>query len=290
MKFREFTVNIYSTRDFVDKSLEVRDINEIKTYLDEINNTVGKEKGFSFILLENGGEVYKELEGSGGYSGLMIKSPHYIGLRVDKIDHEIEFLGAFHMQAIVKKLYEMNLGSCWITLQDITSEKKLKLIKDQPGTIQYLLAFGKAQEKAKKTQSNKAIINRTSKYEQDPYGITIIKTDQTRLSVVDTVYLHEWGKPAPFSEMESRSVLDLLYYVRNSPSYQNTQPCRLILKDGYMELAIVHPENERNYTDAGIMMYMLQGLAKELGFPAEWHFIEDESGNMEYRRVAHFKL
>lgn len=287
MKFREFTVNSHSTRDFVDNRLEERDINDIKTYLNDLNDTIGKGKGFSFMLMENGGEVYKNLEGSGGYPGLMIKSPHYIGLRIAKIDHEIEFLGAFHMQAIIRKLYEMNIGSCWITLLGVTPEKKQELIKDQQGTIQYLLAFGKAQQKPKK---NKAVINRTSNYEQDPYGITTIKTDEERLSVSDIVYLYEWGNSAQISEMKSRSVLDLLYYVRNAPSYQNTQPCRLILKDGYAELAVINPENEGNYTDAGIMMYMLQGLASELGFPAKWHFVNDESGNMEYRLVAHFDL
>lgn len=290
MKFREFTINNHSTRDFVDSSLDVGELIEIENTIDQINDTVGKEKGFSFILMKSGEMVYKEMEESGGYPGLMIKSPHYIGLRIDKIDHEIEFFGGYHMQAIVNKLYEMNIGNCWITLQNITTVNRLELIGDQPGTIQYLLAFGMAQKK--NPEKNQTIINRTSKYDQDPYGIAIIQTEdeQQRLSVVDTVYLNEWGKPAPFSEMERRGVLDLLYYVRNAPSYANTQPCRLILKNGYVELAIINPENEGNYTDAGIMMYMLHGLARELGFPGKWHFVRDASDDKEYRLVAHFDL
>jgi len=290
MKFREFTINNHSTREFVDSSLDKNDIDEIKGTIDQINNTIGREKGFTFILMKNGGIVYKEMEKSGGYLGLMIKSPHYIGLHIDKIDHEIEFFGAFHMQAIINKLYEMNIGSCWITIHNITTIKKLELIGDQPGTIQYLLAFGRAQKK--KPNKHQAIINRMTKYDQDPYGIATIKTEDEheRLSVVDTVYLNEWGNPAPFAEMESRGVLDLLYYVRNAPSYENIQPCRLILKNGYVELAIINPENEGNYTDAGIMMYMLHGLARELGFPSKWYYVRDESNNKEYRLVAHFDL
>jgi hypothetical protein len=66
----------------------------------------------------------------------------------------------------------------------------------------------------------------------------------------------------------------------------NTQPCRLILKNGSADLAIINPECEENYTDAGILMYTLQGLAKELSFPAKWQYIEDESDNPEYRIVA----
>ena len=116
MKFREFTVNSHSTREFVDIGVVEQDMKEIKTYLDEVNSTVGKEKGFSLILIENGAVVYQNLEGSGGYGGVMIKGPHYIGLRLDKADHEIEIFGAFYMQSVVKKIYDLGLGSCWITL------------------------------------------------------------------------------------------------------------------------------------------------------------------------------
>ena len=290
MKFRKFTINNHSTRAFVDSKLERRDINDIKNTLEEINSTIGKEKGFSFIFMKNGEIISRELKNFGGYCGLMVKSPHYIGFYIDKTDPEIEFFGAFHMQAIIHKLYEMDIGSCWVTLSNITPVLKLELIGDRPGTIQYLLAFGKAQQNEKKNDKHEEVINRTSKYEQDPYGITLIKTDDTRLSVVDTIYLNEWGNPATFSEMKNRGVLDVLYYVRNAPSYENRQPCRLIIKNGYMELAIINPVKESYYTDAGVMMYMLQGLARELGFPSKWHYIRDDSPNMKYWLVAHIDL
>lgn len=291
MKFREFTVNIHSTREFVDSGVEEQNISEIKTYLDEVNSTVGKDKGFSLILMENGAAVYQNLEGSGGYGGVMIKAPHYIGLRLDKADHEVEVFGAFYMQSAVKKLYDLDLGSCWITLSEISSDQEAKLLAGQAGIIQHLLAFGKPAKKESKSDKHTTVINCDTKYEQNPYGITMITTnDESRLSMVDTIFLQTWGNVAPFSEMEKRGVLDLLYYVRNSPSFQNIQPCRLILKDGYAELCIVNPEREENYTDAGIMLFTLEGLAKEMSFPSHWHFIQDDSGNSEYRRVAHFDL
>lgn len=291
MKFREFTVNSHSTREFVDSSVEERDMNEIQTYLDELNTSVGQEKGFSLFVLKNGADVYSDLEGSGGYGGLMIKSPHYIALRLDKADQELEVYGAFYMQSVVKKIYDLGLGSCWITLKEISSAQEEKLLAGQTGTIQHLLAFGKPAKKEAKSDRHTTIINCDTKYEQNPYGITMINTsDDARLSVVDTIFLQNWGNVAPFKEMEKRGVLDLLYYVRNSPSYQNGQPCRLILKDGYAELCVVNPEQEENYTDAGIMLFTLEGLAKELSFPSNWHFIQDDSGNTEYRRVAHFDL
>lgn len=117
----------------------------------------------------------------------------------------------------------------------------------------------------------------------------ITTSDEIRLSVVDTIFLQNWGMWRPYEEMEKRGVLDLLYYVRNSPSFQNVQPCRLILKDGYAELAVVNPIGKKT-TPMPIMLLPLKALAKELSFPSNWHFINDDSDNTEYRRVAHFDL
>ena len=291
MKFREFTVNNHSTREFMDDRVNQVDIGAIKAYLDELNSTNGKEKGFSLILLENGAEVFEDLEGFGGYGGVMIKGPHYIALRLDRLDHEIAVYGAFYLQSVVKKLYDMGLGSCWITVDGIIPSQVERLLAGQPGIIQHLLVFGKPEKKDSKGDKHKTIVNCDAKYEQDPYGLAIISTpDESRLSVVETIFLKTWGNVAPYEEMEKRGVLDLLYYVRNSPSYQNAQPCRLILKDGYGELCVINPEQEENYTDAGIMLFFLEGLAKEMSFPSNWHFIQDDSDNAEYRRVAHFDL
>jgi hypothetical protein len=292
MNFREFTANIQSTRDYEGTPLDAKDINDIKAYLEGINDSIGREKDFSFSMLEKGDEVFGDLQGLGGYSGVMIKSPHYIGLTISKEEPEIEFLGAYYMQAIVKKLYEMNLGSCWINVRNISLDTKAKLVKGQAGTINYLLAFGLADDKAKHQTSRMSVINESSSYKQDPYGIKVTEateSDKARLSLGEIVYLYEWGKAATYEELESRGVADIFLYVRNAPSYKNIQPCRLILKDGAAELAVLNPENEENYIDAGIMMYTLEGLAKDLGIPCKWEFVKGES-NKEYGIVAKIEL
>lgn len=290
MNFREFTINNRSTREFIDKPVEDSLLSDLMIYLSDLNSGIGKEEGFSFVFLKDGDEVFKDLDGYGGYGGLMIKSPHYIGLRIDNLSRECQVMGAYYMQSIVKKLYDMKLGSCWISIQDTTTEQQLKLLSGRKGTIQYLLGFGKP-AKEEKDDKGFSIINRTSKYDQDPYGLALIKTeDENRLSVVETVFLQEWGNVARFSDMEDRGVLDLLYYVRNSPSYKNDQPVRLILKNGYLELAIIKPHEDENYTDGGILLCTLYGLAREMGFPANWHYIDDQSDNKEYQLIAHFDL
>jgi len=294
MSFREFTANILSTRDFEETRLKSIVVGEITEYLKEINAGIGKEKGFSFIMFDNGDEIYDSLKGVGGYSGVMIKSPYYIGLTNLKEEPEIDFYGAYYMQSVVRKLYEMELGSCWINIRSIPYEMKSKLLKNHAGNINYLLAFGIIDEKAVKQKAPQlAVENKSDEFRQDPYGTRVNEaadTDKARHSLLEIVYLHEWGKPAAYEDLESRGMADIFYYVRNAPSYKNLQPCRLILKDGEVELALLNPEKEGSYIDAGIMMYTMEGLAKDMGIPAKWHFIKQESKNKEYSVAAKIEL
>lgn len=293
MSFKDFTANLRSIREYKEINVEEQKLQDIRAYLDVINNIVGRVNGFSFVLLQNGQEVARELEGVGGYGGLMIKSPHYIGLSIAVEGPEVEFTGAYYMQDVVKKLYEMDLGSCWIGIRGIPQEIKSKLLQGQSGNMNYLLAFGLASEKAKNNASRVAVINDPSSYKQDPYGTKVVEasaTEDIRLSLGEMVYLHNWGNGAGYEELERRGVADIFFFVRNAPSYKNMQPCRIILKDGEADLAVVHPENIENYVDAGIMMYTLEGLAKDMGIPCKWSFVHDAAGNKEYGIAAKIEL
>lgn len=290
MYFKDFLANLQSIRDYEDADVESFILSDIRAYLGEINTAVGREKGFSLLLFENGQEVFKKLEGVGGYSGVMIKSPHYIGLKLYNENSETEFLGAYFMQSVVKRLFEMELGSCWVNIRNVPHNVKAELLNDEKGTINHILAFGKASERALKQKSSSLYVQNTS---TSPYGYKVIEdkgVDNARLAVGELVYLNEWGNEASFDELESRGVADIFFFVRNAPSYKNMQPCRFILKDGEAYLAVVNPENIENYVDAGIMMFTAEGLAKDLGIPAKWSFIEDNDANKEYKVVAKIEL
>ncbi|SHI42907.1 nitroreductase family protein [Lutispora thermophila] len=290
MNFKDFLVNLQSIRDYEDSNVENFILGDIRAYLNEINTAVGREKGFSLFLFENGQEVFNKLEGVGGYSGVMIKSPHYIGLKLYNDNQETEFLGAYFMQSVVKKLFEMELGSCWVNIRNVSHAIKSELLNDEKGNINYILAFGKADEKALKQKSPSLYVQNTS---TSPYGYKIIEdkgVDNARLAVSEIVYINEWGNEVSFDELESRGIGDIFFFVRNAPSYKNMQPCRFILRDGEAYLAIVNPENIENYVDAGIMMYTTEGLAKDLGIPAKWCFIGDKDESKEYKIVARIEL
>jgi len=293
MSFREFTANVQSTRDYKETRLEEEILSELIGYLREINAGIGSDKGFYFVVLENGDEAFHNLEGIGGYSGVMIKSPHYIALSTLKEGPESEFYGAYYMQSIVKRLYEMNLDSCWINVRNVSQEIKTKLMKDNEGNLNYLLSFGLADDKAKHRSVRTTIAHEDSTFKQDPYGTKVLKStdsDKARLSLGEIVYLHEWGKQATLEELENRGMADLFFYVRNAPSYKNIQPCRFILRNGETDLAVQNPDNIENYVDAGIMMYTFEGLARELGIPSAWHFTQQKSYNNEYEIVAKVEL
>ena len=294
MNFRDFLANLQSVRDYEEENLKDLVLSDIKVYLEKINADAGKEKGFSLIMLKNGSDVFNALKGVGGYSGVMIKSPHYIGLAVTKGNFEDEFFGAYHMQSVVKKLQEMYLGSCWIDIRDVSGDVKAKLSGDSALRINYLLAFGIPDEKAIKNKKPRtSVTNEASEYRQNPYGIKYADaeiTDRARLALGEIVYLHEWGRPASYEELESRGMADLFFYIRNAPSYKNLQPCRIILKDGEAELTVLEPQNPRNYIDAGIMMYTMEGLAKDLGIPGKWSFVGPKAGNKGYGIAAHIEL
>lgn len=294
MSFRDFLEDIESTRDYEEVCLKDLILADIRIYLDGINADNGMQKGFSLFMLENGNEVYNTLKGVGGYSGVMIKGPHYIGFAASKENPEAEFLGSYYMQSVVKKLHEMNLGSCWIEIRDISDDIKSKLSKNNELSLNYLLVFGIADEKAVKNKKPRAYVtNEASGYKQDPYGIKFsdaVASDKSRLSLGEIVYMYEWGRQATYEELDSRGMADMFLYLRNAPSYKNLQPCRVILKDGKAELAVLNPENIRNYVDAGIMMYILDGLAKDLGIPGKWHFVKDNGNGKEYCIAAEIEL
>jgi len=277
MSFKKFLSEIKSIRDYEQNSIGNLLLNDINEYLNKINSTAGEKNGFSFKLFENGTDVFESLEGVGGYSGVMIRSPHYIGLMLDNENMKTEFLGAYYFQSIVKKLYELDLGSCWINIRNVSESTKHKLLNSEDKEINYLLSFGRTDVKGAKQKTSTIHVQSGESYKTNPYGAKIVEsldTETCRLGLEEIVFLHKWGEEITYEELESRGLADLFQYVRNAPSYKNKQPCRFILKDGETCLAIKNPNNKENITDAGIMLFTVEGMAKDTGIPVKWYYKE----------------
>ena len=133
-------------------------------------------------------------------------------------------------------------------------------------------------------------------YKTDPYGAKILESldiETCRLGVEEIVYLYEWEQNVTYEELENRGLADLFYYVRNAPSYKNKQPGRVILKDGEALIAIKNPSNKENITDGGILLFTIEGMAKAMGIPGKWVYVEQKSDELttkEYSILAKIEL
>lgn len=296
MSFKKYLTEIKSVRDYEQNGIDKNLLVEIKESLDEISNTQGDANSFTLKLFENGFEIFERFEGIGGYSGIMIKSPHYIGLFLNDEDIKTDFLGAYYMQSVVKKLYELGLGSCWVNIRNVSQDIKNDLIKEKGKLINYLLAFGKPDDKLMKQKSSAIHIQSGKSYKTNPYGTIVVEsldTETCRLALSEIVYLYEWGQEISYEELENRGLADLFLHVRNAPSYKNKQPTRFILKDGEVYLAILNPNNKENITDGGIMLYTITGMAKDLGIPVKWQYLvadDDSYKTLEYKILAKIDL
>lgn len=188
------------------------------------------------------------------------------------------------------------MGSCWVNIRNVSQDIKNDLIKEKGKLINYLLAFGKPDDKLMKQKSSAIHIQSGKSYKTNPYGTIVVEsldTETCRLALSEIVYLYEWGQEISYEELENRGLADLFLHVRNAPSYKNKQPTRFILKDGEVYLAILNPNNKENITDGGIMLYTITGMAKDLGIPVKWQYLvadDDSYKTLEYKILAKIDL
>lgn len=260
-----------SVRDFKSKRIERNNLKKIESYFDELKKEEAKA-GFEFSLFENGEKIYESLSGIGGYAGVMIESPHYIGLKLVDGDEVSKIYGAYYMEKLITELANLNIASCWISLNGVDSKIKKILFDLEEGKIDYLLAIGYPARK-------------------NPF---IAEATSSRLGVEDIVFENKIGNSVDIDELEYRGLDDLFYYIRFAPSSYNNQPWRFILEGNKVSLLMHYSsEDELNLTDAGIIMYYFENLAKPLGIENTWKLINKpdiKDGNCRYKYIGEFNL
>lgn len=293
MKFKEFLEKSYSERDYDSRKVELYILDELMSYAKKVQNSQEFKK-INFKLFDNGSMIFNKLNGSGGYSGFMIRSPHYIGIEAEDDTPLTDIITGYSGQAVIKKAFELGLMTCWIDLKDVPEELKNTLTRYPERKLNYLIAVGhpnKEREPFKSTivQNGQISIN-------TPSIITVVEGESTsggRLSTVEIVYLDNWGNSISYSDLESRGLVDLFYYVKNAPSYKNQQPWRFIIKGGEIVMGVLNPRNEGTYTNAGIMMFTIEGIAHDMGISGKWQYLEPEimsNNGAEYTIVGMYHI
>jgi len=282
MLFSKFLENRRSTREYSDKRVENDKLEMLMDFAEKLQSGYGND-GIRFILYEDGKKIYENLKGVAGYAGVMINSPHYIGLQTDNEDKETIIKAAYAMETLLTKAYQLDLGSCWINIIDTPYDSKEILFNGKNKHINYIVAIGYPKDKSKISQiansnglENEDIgyLNTIRPFKEKKYFVE--KSTSSRLSVKDIVFDSKFGKSIDPDELDKRGLDELFYYVRYAPSNKNKQPWRFILKNNKVNLAVIDPKDKNNLTDAGTMMYYFEEMAKSIGFKSSWDFIEGD--------------
>lgn len=270
MIMTNFLKNRRSVRDFKRKKVDAGRLEEVKSYL----ATMEKEEcngNIRFALYENGENLYKLLKGLGGYSGVMIESPHYISLELMNQEEESIIYSAYFMEKLISKLNSLGIDTCWISLGHVEKADKDKALGEKKGEVNYLLAIGYPKPR--------------NPFVEEPVS--------ERIGIEELVYSNKVGNPANLEELDNRGLSDLFYYVRFAPSARNEQPWRFLLEEDKAILLIKNVDSlNQTLMDAGIMMYYFEALSSSIGINTKWELLgEDFKGESpEYKYIAEIKL
>lgn len=264
MLMTNFLKNRRSIREFRRKKVDQDTLIEIISLLGKLEKEK-EEYNIKFNFYEDGDNIFEKLSGLGGYAGVMVESPHYIGLEELNNNKSTEIYGAYYMEKLITDLNRLGLDTCWVSIGDLSKDLKKDIFIDLEGQTNYLLAIGYRKPK-------NPLIN-------EPFS--------ERLGVEEIVYSKNLGEEISPRELEHRGLDDLFYYVRFAPSKGNCQPWRFLLGKDKVTLIIEHEEGQKpNYTDAGIIMYYFEALGRAIGIMGEWELldgiIESEFGKYEY--------
>lgn len=273
MLMQNFLRDRRSFREFRNKKASKDMLNEITQSINETlqeANALGVNIGLS--LHTEGDPIFKALENKGGYSGVMIKSPHYISLQINDDKESTEIYSSYFTEKLITKINAIGLEACWLTLSHLDSDTKVEAFGDLGRRTQYTLAIGYPPRK-------------------NPF--IKVATPSERMGVDELVFQDTVETPIDMNWLDDRSLDDLFYYVRFAPSSRNSQPWRFLLKNNKVKLLMSYCEpSDLSLIDAGVIMYYFEEMAKSIGISHKWTLIDGNcKGNLaNYKYIAEYEL
>lgn len=270
MEYKDIISRIKSVRDYKDEAVSPEIINQLKDYYIEGKRLLQDIE--IEVKVRNKEEVYENLKNIAGYNELMIEAPHYLIFLSEDKKHYLENVG-YAAQNVMLKAFELEVGSCWITIKDGEEIKEKLNIKTDKKLVA-LIAIGYDDNK------NKVLYENTSEYNPSHANIKIVEDNVTeRMRVSDMVYLKKWGENVDSDELARLGLLEAFFYARLAPSTKNRQPWRFIYDDGTVVLALKKEENVNEYEqkiDTGIVMLYFKLIVDSTLFNLEWKFGKPE--------------
>lgn len=238
MKYMEKIEKRKSIREFWDRPLEAKTIEEIRAFLPQAMRLIREiDVELCVVTAPDAGE---KLEGVAGYRGKCFHAPAYLVLLSEKADYYVENAG-FITEDLCLKLTEMELSHCWLTVHDGEAVKKaLQIESDKEAVTVLACGYGKKERTKKRldifTPSN------VSFRERDGHVAPKISQDEL-------VFQSRWGKKVEWDEGGMDPLLDkALYAASLAPSFLNRQPYRYLLQ-GNRVLVCLKNEDMTNDND-----------------------------------------
>lgn len=265
----------YSVREYKNKPLEGDTLKALNHIL-ENPPTFVQDTPVDFVRIDNGFDFAPLLEGHAGYSGLLIKAPHYYAVLSPQDETAYRQAGYLGEWFILKALAE-EVGSCWLEVHNSPLVKNVLKIDSEKDIIALIaIGYGKKEVKLSKLFAGVAFNNiaplNALGYPHIEEGS---KTEpaKDRKSILDIVYKDKWGQSATIEYLESNKLNEPLFYMRLAPSYENRQPWKFMISKGHIELYIekalrISPAIEN--LDAGIAMLYFEIAMHDKGLRGSW--------------------
>lgn len=304
MLMANFLRNRKSSREFRNKKIKENILVDIQKSIDKIL-LEASDKNIGFTLYVDGDKIYRELDGIGGYGGVMVNSPHYIGLELKVRENKSEIYGAYYMEKLVSTINEMGLEACWLTMTHVDDKKRKESFGENGVYTDYVLAIGYPplknpfellSEKITGHEGGDTYLSAMGRSEVKKETPRFASTSGSRIGIEKIVFKDKVENPMTVEELEKMGLYELFYYVRFAPSNRNLQPWRFLIEDDKVKLLIAYIDDiDHLLVDAGVIMYYFEEMMKTahyLGSESTWELIEGEAEGKDakYRYVAEFKI
>ncbi len=229
MNYYETILKRESCRDFTSETPDTFLLHEVQNYF------TNAERLFPDIKLEckfyNEG-ISEKIGHNAGYNGFFIHAPKYLMLFSEQKEHYLEN-AAFVAQDLTLKITELELDTCWITIDDPAAIKN-SLEPDLDMTPVVLIALGYKNKEKKsvrldiKSPSNVKMTSRKN-------------LAAPKISLDELVSYEHLGNPVPdgmlYEELE-----EALLSVSFAQSFMNRQPYRILLSGNSVTLLGIKDE------------------------------------------------
>lgn len=278
-----------SVRDFSKTEFTKAELEKLYSLLQDMPKLCSDD-GLFAKYYSNGSELVKKLEGVAGYSGKMISSPYYIAILAKKDEDKIKAAG-YAAEWLALELSALEIGSCWISLNN--NEEKINQILEikEPYSIKALLAVGHPE---KPSFLSSIFQNKTTRTGAQSVEVKEdVKND--KLSIQDIVFEGEFGKKPDLDELEQHGYLDAFSYLRFAPSSLNRQPWRfVVLNEGILlcvDMGEGYEDRKLALIEAGIAMLYFKTAMAGNGFNGFWDMEAGKEVNVpeHYLKAGVFK-